>query len=447
MVQLVSPQSLQLHNPPPKYNVAQSISFHKLIVLSKPIRQQLTFREVECSNKHKIRMIKIFALDEKYCPLCHEKYDNVSTPTQSIDAWFFTAKSENEKILIYSFIPTNLEIYNEIKIENGFSVSVLSKSKGIFYKGVVLLENSIIQPNLSSINIQKSFLTKEAAMQEFMANRPQPNYPQEIYDAWKHALFLSMTKSDINVLTIAEPGFGKTEAALQIKEITDGTFVDTPNSSSVALIGTAIKDISGSYHFEGGAIFQSRGGNVLLVDEVEKMMDYNYLRQINTLIANHTFTYRKANIVYEDPDFHISFVGFGNPNTKGMLFKGIAKFIIDETFFHNPEFLSRMHLIFAFRNKGSDTSKIRKINLEGVKGYINYARSIVVKEPDQEITAKITELAKDYALKTNDSRAFIKVKNLCEAEAKLNLSQNITETEIDSIKNLLDISIKLLYEK
>ena len=155
--------------------------------------------------------------------------------------------------------------------------------------------------------------------------------------------------------------------------------------------------MTGSYHFEGGAIFQSRGGNVLLVDEVEKMMDYNYLRQINSLIANHTFNYRKANIVYEDNDFHISFVGFGNPNTKGMLFQGIPKYIIDSTFSHNPEFLSRMHLIFAFRNKGSDTSGIRKINMESIKGFINYARSIVVKEPEQETIAKITELAKDYA--------------------------------------------------
>ena len=85
--------------------------------------------------------------------------------------------------------------------------------------------------------------------------------------------------------------------------------------------------------------------------------------------------------------------------------------------------------------------------MESIKGFINYARSIVVKEPEQETIAKITELAKDYASKTNDSRAFIKVKNLCSAEAKLNLSQEITDKEINGIKELLDIQIRLLYER
>ena len=130
-----------------------------------------------------------------------------------------------------------------------------------------------------------------------------------------------------------------------------------------------------------------------------------------------------------------------------MQFNGIPKFIIDNTFSHNPEFLSRMHLIFAFRNKGSDTSQIRKISTDALTGFVNYARSIVVKEPSKEITEMITDLAKEYASKTNDSRAYIKVLNLCEAEAKLNLSQYITEKEVEEVRNLLEISIKLLYDR
>ena len=437
----------QISKSQQQYNIGELVSYPELLVLSKPYQQQLTYKEMECANQHKVRIIKLFALDEKYCPICQIKYDDKESPTEKLNVYAFTAKKENDKIMFYSMKPVDIEIYDKISIKDGNSVSVASKYKGVFNQGVLLTDKATVEKFVQEKSIQKSFLTKEKAIEEFMANRPIPNYPTEVYNAWKHCLFLSMVKSDINVLTIAEAGFGKTEAALQMKELTDGAYVDTPLTSSVALIGIAIKEMTGSYHFEGGAIFQSRGGNVLLVDEVEKMMDYNYLRQINSLIANHTFNYRKANIVYEDNDFHISFVGFGNPNTKGMLFQGIPKYIIDSTFSHNPEFLSRMHLIFAFRNKGSDTSKIRKINMESIKGFINYARSIVVKEPEQETIAKITELAKDYASKTNDSRAFIKVKNLCSAEAKLNLSQEITDKEINGIKELLDIQIRLLYER
>jgi len=245
---------------------------------------------------------------------------------------------------------------------------------------------------------------------------------------------------------MAEPSFGKTESALQIKEITNGTYVDTPNSSAIALIGTAVKDIAGGYHFEGGAIFQARN-NVLIVDEVEKMKDYNYLRQINTLIANHSFTYRKANIFYEDNDFHLSFLGYGNPNTKNMLFNGVPKYIIENTFYHNPEFLSRMHLIFAFRNKGIDTTNVRQINLEGIKTFIRFARSIKVKPMSKEVAGLISSLSAEFMSKNNDGRMFVKVKDLCEAEAKLNLSDTITEREVNEVRNLLNISNRLLFER
>ena len=428
------------------YNIGKKISYPKLLVLSKPLLQELTYKKMTCPAGHIVKLIKIFALDEKYCPVCSLKYDEKENPTEKLDVYTFTAKTmQDEKIEIFSTSQSDIDIYNLISIENGNEVSVASKNRGVFHKGL-FVENGTIKKFVENVQIQKSFLTKERAIEEFMANRPIPNYPKEFYDAWKHAWFLAMVKSDINILTVAEAGFGKTEAALQAKEIIDGAYIDTPNSSSIAIIGSAIKDITGSYHFEGGAIFQAKN-NLLIVDEVEKMKDYNYLRQVNTLLANHTFTYRKANIFYEDNNFHISFFGLGNPNTRGMQFNGIPKFIIDNTFSHNPEFLSRMHLIFAFRNKGSDTSQIRKISTDALTGFVNYARSIVVKEPSKEITEMITDLAKEYASKTNDSRAYIKVLNLCEAEAKLNLSQYITEKEVEEVRNLLEISIKLLYDR
>lgn len=426
------------------YNVGKKISYPKLLVLSKPLLQELTYKKMTCPAGHTINLVRIFALDEKYCPVCSQRYDEKEKPTEKLDIYSFMARDMNdEKIEVFSTKPVDIDIYNTISIEEGNEVSVASKNKGVFRKGILVNKGSI-NKFVENKTIQKSFLTKEKAIEEFMSNRPIPNYPKEIYDAWKHAWFLSMVKSDINILTIAEAGFGKTEAALQSKEITDGAYIDTPNSSAIAIIGSAIKDISGSYHFEGGAIFQAKN-NLLIVDEVEKMQDYNYLRQVNTLLANHTFTYRKANIFYEDNDFHISFFGLGNPNTRGMLFNGMPKFIIDNTFSHNPEFLSRMHLIFAFRNKGSDTSHIKKVNMESLKGFVNHARSIIVKEPSKDIAGKISELAKEYASKTNDSRAYVKAINLCEAEAKLNLSDVITEREIEEVRNLLNISIKLLY--
>jgi len=429
-----------------EYNIGEEVLYNNLTVLSKPFKETLTYKERVCPSGHHIKLIKVFAIDEEHCPECGLKFEKEDNPAQQLDVYFFTAKTpDDEKISIFSTNKVSLNIYDKINVL-GNAVTIVSRTKGIYHSGVFVQSDKAVEKYAEETIVQKSFFTKKTAINEFMANRPIPNYPEDVLFAWKHALFLAMVKTDINILTMAEPSFGKTESALQVKEITNGTYVDTPNSSAIALIGTAVKDIAGGYHFEGGAIFQARN-NVLIVDEVEKMKDYNYLRQINTLIANHSFTYRKANIFYEDNNFHISFLGYGNPNTKNMLFNGVPKYIIENTFYHNPEFLSRMHLIFAFKNKGIDTTNIRQINLEGIKTFIRFARSIKVKPISKETAGLISNLSAEFMSKNNDGRIFVKVKDLCEAEAKLNLSDTVTEKEVSEVRNLLNVSNRLLFER
>jgi len=442
-------QELQVSEKKLIFNLGEKIiDYKELLVLSKPSSQQLAYQELECANGHTINMIKMFAKDEKFCPNCEAKFITKDIPTDTINIYHFTVKDIAQgKLDIYSAELPEIDIYNKINISECYKIPVVTKHKTAFNNGLFIEKAGNITKFKRDLAIQKSFLTKERAIEEFMSNRPLLNYEWKYVYAWRQALFMSMVKTGISILTIAEAGTGKSESALQMKEITDGAYIDTPNSTSISVIGSAIKEISGNYHFEGGAIFQAKD-NVLLIDEVEKMRDYNYLRQLNGILANHHFTYRKANIFYEDDKFYMSFVAFGNPRTRNAEFKGVPKYIIEETFKFNPEFLSRMHLTFAFRNKGMITDNIKpSINIEGLRGFVNYARSIVVKQPDEFMVKKISELTQEYASRTNDIRAYVKVMELCEAEAKLNLSDRITEREVSEVRELLNISQDLLYEK
>jgi hypothetical protein len=431
------------------FNLGKKITMqNELLVLSVPSNEQLAYQQLECPNGHKINLIKLFSKDDKYCPLCQEKFITRDVPTETIGVYhYFVRNKKQEKMEIYSLEPININIYDKINIKEGNEIVIITKHNATFNNGIFVRKADHINKYKKEMIVQRSFLTKELVIQEFMSNRPRINYDWKYVSAWRQAMFLAMVKTGISILTIGAAGIGKSEMALQIKEITDGAYIDTPLTSSVAIIGTAIRDFNGGYHFEGGAIFQAKD-NVLIVDEVEKMQDYNYLRQINGILANHNFTYRKANIFYEDPKFYVSFIGSGNPRTRNANFNGIPKYIIDNTFMQNPEFLSRMHLIFAFKNKGMITDEMKpKVNIEGLRGFVNYAKSIVVKQPDEFILKKISELVQEYASKTNDIRAYAKVLELCEAEAKLNLSDRITEREVNEIRELLNISQELLYEK
>ncbi|MEM3265223.1 MAG: hypothetical protein QXH07_04640 [Thermoplasmata archaeon] len=422
-------------------------------VLTQPSHIILKSKEMMCEEGHKLKVISIFSLDEKICPIHNVPFLEKSKGTsesheyitfkvkQGVDE--ITCFSENNKELL-----SKLDIYDKVNIK-GIQLTIKTSNQSIYTKGVMISEIELYEDKA----VQRTLLNKEMAIKKFMSNMPKLNYDDATWDAYKHSLMLSMVYTGINILVIGEPATFKTIFGYSIKNICDGAYMDIPKGTKTGLLGMASKDISGKYHLEGGQIFLAKN-NVLVLDEIEKFDDYSYLYPLNEVIANHRLTYNKADIKYENANFNISLLAFGNPSKT--LFSNdrpIAK-QIEDTFIRNKEFLSRMHLIWGLRNVGfdvsalMDTSKERDAQMEQeLAVFIAQAKKIKIKETNISEEAKNEQ--KDYIEKrymfTKDLRFAKKFKDMCIAEAKLNMRDNITLSDVKEIENIISIQDKLLW--
>lgn len=432
------------------YELGKKVSYLNVLILSKPESVRVKISERTCPKNHKLKIIRSFALDENVCPIhnCEFIKGAILSYTELYNFYGKTLAKE-DKLSIYvpaDKFETKLDIYNHVDIM-GFDVNVATKNKGIFYKGLFIADgDKEIRFSEEIKSNQKSMLSKEQVIDLFLSNRPPLPYPADIISKYKHALLLSQVHTGINILVIGNPGHNKTEGALQLKAMGGGTYVFVPEASEVGLIGMAIKDMDGGFHFEGGAIFDAKN-KTLIVDEVDKMHTRSFLQHLNGIVANHNFSYRKANIKYEDHDFYVSFVGFGNPI--GARFTTNPAHDIDNTFKGNREFLSRMHFIFALQGK-SEMSEVEinalqeNIDLSGASIYIRQARQIKITEKDIEPDAK-REMYRLYKQHINDERFYKKLTDLVIAEAKFSMHKKVTKADVLSIESLLDAQRSLLF--
>ena len=421
---------------------SKEVRYFNILLLSKPEVMRLRIAEATCPKGHKVKVIKLFALDEKVCPKHNIELNKTAIYSQ-IEVYNFAVQAKETKLNI--FIPTTqlkdeLDIHNRINVQ-GFDVSVQTKSKGIFTRGVFVEASQGIEKWQEENNTEKLHLTKKDMIDLFLSNRPRLNYPEEILSAYKHALFLPLVHCGLNMLVVGEPGTLKTEAALQAKEISGGAYADVPNATEVGLIGMALKNFDGGFTFEGGAIFDAKN-NTLFLDEAEKVMNAAFYRHLNGILANHNLDIRKGNIKYHDDKFFMSFEGFGNPiHSK---FQTMPKVEIEQTFRHNKEFLSRMHLIFALKGKGSDPRNKKALDLSPMKAYIRQARQLQITEEDlsQEVKDEIYSLYKENP---NDERFHKKLTDLVIAEAKFSLHKKATVGDVREIEKLIHIQNRLLH--
>lgn len=427
------------------FELNQQTTYFNLVLLSKPEIIRLRYAETRCPQGHSVRIIKLFSLDEKVCPQHNCELEKTFTYSQ-IELFSFYAEAADDKVNI--FIPKEqlklkLDISNRINVK-GYDVSVQTKTKGIFQRGIFVETSPNIEIYEEKFDNQKSMLTKDDAIELFGADLPSLNLSKHDLFQYKHGLLLSTVTEGINILVIGNPGTIKTEFALTLKEITRGAYVEVPNATDTGLIGMAVKNYDGlGYHFEGGAIFDAKN-NLLCVDEADKTEHYSFFRHLNGIMANQTIDFRKGNVKFHDSDFKISLCAFGNP-LNGR-FNSIPKMEIDQTFKRNKEFLSRIHLTFALNCSEPDPSTIREYDKDSLKIYIRQARAIKLTEKD--IPAEVKEqMRKLYKLNIGDERFYKKLQDLVIAEAKFALHKQISMEDLNEVEKILEVQKRLLYTK
>ena len=422
-------------------------------ILTQPSHIILKSREQTCEEEHKVKVISIFALDDKTCPIHNipfmEKSKGISQSHEYITfklkrgADEITCFSENNKELL-----SNLDIYDKVNIK-GTLLTIKTSNQSIFTKGVMVKEIEIYENKA----VQRTLLDKESAIAKFMSNIPKLNYDDSVWRAYKHSLLLPMVYTGINILVIGEPATFKTMFGYSIKNICGGAYMDIPKGTKTGLLGMATKDVSGKFHLEGGQIFLAKN-NILVLDEIEKFDDYSYLHPLNEVLANHRLTYNKADIKYENDNFNISLLALGNPSkTTFSKHQPIAK-QIEETFSRNKEFLSRMHMIWGLRNTGFDVSALMDTNKEAdaqmeqeLAIYIAQAKRIKIRESDIDDDAKKAQksyVEQRYSI-TQDLRFARKFKEMCMAEAKMNMRSRVKLCDVEEIKSIIETQDKLIW--
>lgn len=421
-------------------------------ILTQPSHIILKSREQNCEEEHKIKVISIFALDDKTCPIHNvpfmEKSKGVS---QSHEYITFKLKHGTDEITCFSNNKEtlkSLDIYDKVNIK-GTVLTIKTSNQSIYMKGIMIKDIEMYEDKAQ----QRTLLDKKTAIDKFMCNMPKLNYDDNVWRAYKHSLMLSMVYTGINNLVIGEPATFKTQFGYSIKNICGGAYMDIPKGSRVGLLGMATKDVSGRYHLEGGQIFLAKN-NILVLDEIEKFDDYSYLHPLNEVLANHRLTYSKADIKYENDNFNISLLALGNP-TNTVFDKKVPIFKqIEATFSRNKEFLSRMHMIWGLRNTGFDISALMDTNREAdalmeqeLAIYIAQAKRIKIKESDIDDDAKQEQksyVEQRYGI-TKDLRFARKFKEMCMAEAKMNMRNRVKLEDVQEIKGIIEIQDKLIW--
>jgi hypothetical protein len=423
----------------------REVIYANTLILSKPEILRLRVAETRCPKGHSVKMIKLFALEDKVCPQHNVALDKSAIFSQ-LEVYSIYVQTKEAKMNV--FIPSDkltqeLDIYNKINVK-GYDVSVAGKSKGIFTRGVFVTESQFIEKSEEEKANQKSMLSKYEVVDLFLSNLPKLNYPDDVWNGYKHGLLLSLVYNRLNILVIGEPASNKTETALQMKEIAGGAFIDSTNATDVGLIGMAVRNYNDSgYHFEGGAVFSAKS-RALYVDEMDKVAHFSFFRHLNSITGNNFISFRKGNVAYEDTNFFVSFVGFGNP--LHTYFSSPPREEIKTVFRHNKEFLSRMHLMFGIKgDKQKDIpSRKKKLAIPQISVYINQARQMNVTEDDITPEAE-SEMQVLYKENINDSRFYKKLTDLVIAEAKFSLDKKVKVEHVKEVEKLLSIQNRLLH--
>ncbi|MHB1764767.1 MAG: hypothetical protein ACYCS1_04410 [Gammaproteobacteria bacterium] len=428
----------------------KKVTYNNLRVLSQIETIRLKVIRKECPTGHTIDIIKLFSLDEKLCYLDNNELKKDILTVYEMEVYSFIAESEKgEKynIFINGKNTLDLSIYQKITISDGYEISVSTRNKDIFKKGILVLNKEQIRPYEELKTSQKLLIDKDEMLKQFLPDMLRFKGYSEIQLAvYKKALVLPIVQTGINCLVVGEPGLSKTIFGYKIAEISGGAYGDLINTSKAGLIGTVLKNITGSYSFIAGKIFDAKN-KVLVLDEIYTGGDKQYLNVLNNILANHTFTFSKAGVQFSDDKFYMSLLALCNPIGQNKHFNGVPINDINKMF--SGDFLSRMHLIIPLKDKGREHHSLvfnsEKSSDDNIKLYLQQAKQIKLKEPAPEVTLQMRQFVEDLYPSYNNARFPKNFSDICQATAKLNLHHEIKMSDFTEAKEIFNVTNQMLY--
>lgn len=425
-------------------------SYSDLRVISQPELIKLKVIKKACPEGHYIDIITLFSLDDKICFLDNKPLRKEILEIYNMNVYAFYAEAESkEKFSIFLFDKNikelSLAIYQKFSIKEGYDISVSTSNKGIFKKGILILDKEHILSPQEKWKSQKLLINKEQMLERFLPGMPKfKGYSEEMLLNYKKAILLSMVNTGLNLLIVGEPGMWKTEMGMEVSNIVDGAYGDLINMSRPGLVGTVVKNITGSYNFIAGTMFNARD-KVLVLDEIYTGGDKQYLNVLNNILANHTFAFSKAGTQFTDNKFYMSLIAMCNPIGQLRRFSGLPMNDINRMF--TGDFLSRMHLIIALKDHGRTISNSNpKKTDEDVKLYVQQAKQIKLKDTEPDVKQEISKFVEEIYPNINNARFPKNFNEICQATAKLNFHSSIKKEDFHEAKKVFEVISQTLYQ-
>jgi len=253
-------------------------------------------------------------------------------------------------------------------------------------------------------------------------------------------------RGDIHVLIIGDPGTAKSQLLQYVAKIAPRAVYTTGKGSTAAgLTAAVVKDKSGEYYLEAGALVLADGG-VACIDEIDKMDEKDRVA-IHEAMEQQTISIAKAGIVAR-LNARTSVLAAGNPK--------YGRYLPNRSLADNvnlpPTILSRFDLIFVIRDTPSperDRALARYITVvhgepsevkpfiptDVLRKYIAYARKNIRPRLTDEARKLIEEFFVEMRRKSLESpeapiaitaRQLEALIRLAEAHAKMALKNEVT---------------------
>jgi replicative DNA helicase Mcm len=330
-----------------------------------------------------------------------------------------------------------IEMEEAIKIDD-FSEEELEKiinlSAKIDAKGLDVLNDSFA-PEIFGYNVIKQSLELQLA-----------SSPNEFNKKVK--------KNKLNILFIGDPGTAKTNLGEFAIAITPGAKKAVGGSASaVGITAAVVKDeYSGGWRLDPGAVVLAK--DIVLIDELNNIKDEDKPK-LQEALSEHTVTIDKAT-VHTKLKALTGFIGTANP------VHGLFKLDQDlvKQFDLSPALINRFDLIFIVMdrvNEEKDYKIAERMNQrEQGKIITEYSEEFLTKfffyiknNPNPKIDETIsTRISKIYSklrkYKTKNlninPRVHVAFLQLCKSSAKIRLSENVEEKDIEIALNILSNS-------